>query len=319
MKMMHKGRRKCLQQGPRWMIAVVFSLFILPGCGSGGTNETSSTETATNGTIHISVDESFKPVIDSQIKVYQASYPDAHIIAEYKSEAECLKDLSSDSTRMIIVTRGLTKEESRLFESKLSYQPQFGVLAYDAVALVLNKNNKDSVFTVADLREIISGNTAYNYKVVMDGVSATSTVRYAIDSILKGKPLGKNVEAAHSSPEVIDFVARTPNSIGMIGVSWVGDSDDPEQLNFLSKVKIGSVQCDYCEGQPYTKPYQANIATARYPLTRGLFYIMKENYSGLGRGFTNFMIYERGQLIFKRAYLLPARMSFEVRQVKMSQ
>jgi phosphate transport system substrate-binding protein len=318
MKMMNKRMRRGLQAGRGWLMAVVVGLFILPGCG-GDASKGSEQETATNGTIRISVDESFKPVIDSQIKVYQASFPDAHIIAEYKSEADCLKDLSSDSTRMVIVTRGLTKDETQLFESKLQYPPAFGVLAYDAVALILNKSNKDSVFTVNDLREILSGNTAYNYKVVMDGVTATSTVRYAIDSILKGKPLGKNVEAARSSPEVIEFVSRNPNSIGMIGVSWVGDSDDPEQLSFLNKVKIGSVQCDYCEDQPFTKPYQANIATGRYPLTRGLFYILKENYAGLGRGFTNFMVYERGQLIFKRAYLLPARMSFEVRKVNMSE
>lgn len=30
-------------------------------------------ETPTSGTIHISVDESFKPVIDSQLKVFESS------------------------------------------------------------------------------------------------------------------------------------------------------------------------------------------------------------------------------------------------------
>ena len=68
----------------------------------------------------------------------------------------------------------------------------------------------------------------------------------------------------------------------------------------------------------YTKPYQANIATRRYPMVRGLYYILKENYDGLGSGFSNFLIYERGQLIFKRAYLFPARMSFEVRPTKIN-
>ena len=36
-------------------------------------------------------------------------------------------------------------------------------------------------------------------------------------------------------------------------------------------------------------------------------------YKGLGSGFVNFLIYERGQLIFRRAYLWPAKMSFEIR------
>ena len=166
---------------------------------------------------------------------------------------------------------------------------------------------------------MLSGNTSYKYKIVMDGVNATSTVRYAIDSILRGKPLGKNVEAAQSSPGVIEYVSKNPNAIGMIGVSWVGNQDDSAQLSFLNKIKIASIRCDLCPGEPYTKPYQANLATGRYPFRRGLYYILKENFGGLGNGFMNFMVFERGQLIFKRAYLLPARMSFEVREAAISQ
>jgi phosphate transport system substrate-binding protein len=38
---------------------------------------------------------------------------------------------------------------------------------------------------------------------------------------------------------------------------------------------------------------------------------MKENYLGLGTGFKNFMMLERGQLIFRRAFLAPAKMDFK--------
>ncbi len=286
---------------------------VLGACGNN--NPQLVQEDATHGTIRVSVDESFKPVIDSQIKVYQASYPDAHIIAEYKPEAECLKDLTNDSVRMVIVTRGLSQDEADGLKSKLSFAPQFGILAFDAVALITNKAAKDSLFSVDDIREMLSGNTAYNYKIVMDGNKATSTVRYAIDSILKGKTLSSKLEAAKSSPGVIDYVSKDPNSIGMIGVSWIGDRDDSTQLNFLKKVRIAAIRCDNCAGQPYTKPYQANLATSRYALRRGLYYILKENYSGVGSGLMNFMVFERGQLIFKSAYLLPARMNFDVRKV----
>jgi phosphate transport system substrate-binding protein len=57
------------------------------------------------------VDESFAPIIDEQIKVFMSQNPKAKIIPHYKPEAECLKDLLSDSTRMVIVTRGLTATE----------------------------------------------------------------------------------------------------------------------------------------------------------------------------------------------------------------
>jgi phosphate transport system substrate-binding protein len=56
----------------------------------------------------------------------------------------------------------------------------------------------------------------------------------------------------------------------------------------------------------------------RYPLVRGLYYILKENYDGLGGGFANFLIYEKGQLIFRRAYLGPAKMNFSIRSATMN-
>ena len=75
-------------------------------------------DTPKRGAIYISVDESFKPVIEEQIKVYQSSNPDAHIIATYKPEAACLKDLMYDSVRMIITTRGLTLDEEKFSPAK---------------------------------------------------------------------------------------------------------------------------------------------------------------------------------------------------------
>jgi phosphate transport system substrate-binding protein len=86
----------------------------------------------------------------------------------------------------------------------------------------------------------------------------------------------------------------------------------------LKKVKIAYVSCVVCDDEPFVKPMQASILTRRYPLVRGLYYILKENYSGLGTGFVNFLNQERGQLIFKRAYL-GTRMDFGVRKVQINQ
>lgn len=284
------------------------------GCAQPGAD---TRDTTTSGTINISVDESFKPIIDSQIKVFEAAYPNAKIIAHYKPEAECLRDLAADSTRMIIVTRSLTTEEEQFYKDSIGYVPIMGLLANDAVTVIVNRQSPDSIFSMNDLKGILSGNGTSKLRPVMDGLSATSTVRFAIDSILRGQPPGKNVTAAKSSQGVIDYVSENKDAIGFIGVSWIGDKEDVKQLSFLQKVNIASIQCTICTRETYVKPYQANIALGRYPMVRGLHYILKENFDGLGSGFANFMEHERGQLIFKRAYLWPARMSFSVRDVQM--
>ncbi len=290
----------------------VLSVMVLSNCNDGA-RKSPPGDTASSGTIHISVDESFKPVIDSQIKVFEASYPKARIIAHYKPEAECLKDLLVDSIRMVIITRGLLPVEEQRLKDTLRFIPVQGKIAYDAVAMVVNKASKDSILDMTDVRSILKGTSGLPLRPVMDGLTATSTVRYAIDSILGGQSLGANVTAATSSQGVIEYVANHKDAVGFVGVSWIGNPEDATQLSFQEKVTIASLRCSICPEETYVKPFQANIATLRYPLVRGLHYILKENYEGLGSGLANFLIYERGQLIFRRAYLWPARMRFEVR------
>ena len=266
------------------------------------------------GTIHISVDESFKPVIDSEIQVFEALHPQAKIIAEYKPEAECFKDLMKDSTRMIIVTRGLTPQEEKYYKDKNSFSPTWSRVANDAIALIVNKDAPDSVFLMSQIRGILDGSTGDKQLAVFDGLQETSTVRYAVDSILKGHPLDpKKVFAEKNSDGVLNYVAQHKDVIGFIGVSWIGNPEDTAQQTFLTKVRIAAVQCMICPEMTFVKPYQANIMLKRYPFVRGLYYIIKENYDGLGSGFATFMEYERGQLIFRRAYLGPAKMNFSIR------
>jgi len=297
------------------MVIPVLGFFVvmIGGCGSGDKNYVA--ETMQSGTIYISVDETFRPIIDSEIKVFIAQNPEAHIIAHYKPEAECIKDLLYDSIRMVIVTRGLSEEEVKFFSDTLGYAPSSGKIASDAIAVLVNNGSKDSIFSVSEIRGMLSGSSGYNYKLVMDGNKATSTVRFMIDSVLKGQPFSANVQAAATSEGVIDYVANNVDAIGFVGVSWIGNPEDTTQLSFLNKVKIANLQCRGCEEEVYVKPYQANIVLNRYPMVRGLYYILKENYAGLGKGFTSFLNNQKGQLIFKRAYLAPAKMSLQVRQI----
>jgi phosphate transport system substrate-binding protein len=266
------------------------------------------------------VDESFKPVIEEQIRVFERSFPQAHIIADYKTEADCFKDLYNDtSNRMVIVTRGLKDEEDVYFLDTLKFYPHWDNIANDAITVIVNSKSNDTLFTLERLRNQLSGKTNREQKIVFDGLNATSTVRFVMDSILKGEKFDTSVvQAVKTSQQVIDYVSKTENAVGFVGISWVGNPEDSAQVKMLNKVKIAYVNCLVCDDKPYVKPMQASILTRRYPLVRGLYYILKENYNGLGSGFVNFLNQERGQLIFRRAYL-GTRMDFGVRRVRINQ
>lgn len=289
------------------IVCGLLGLSLLWGACQQPQNEHVITDTPSNGTIHISVDESFQPVIEQEIKVYESSYPNAHIIAKYEPEVDCFKDLMSDSTRMIIVARGLNKQEDSFYLNKLGFKPLFGIMAFDGVAIIVNQNNPDSVFTLKDLKAILSGQK--NIPVVMDGTNATSTVRYLQDTILHGAPFGKNVMATGGSDSVVSVIKQRNDAIGFVGISWVGNPNEPKQVANLKKIRLGLVECTACgEKDVFVKPSQASITYGQYPLTRPIYYILKENAVALGTGFKNFMTLERGQLIFRSGGLAPAKM-----------
>src|ERR1700733_194240 len=75
-------------------------------------------DTLSKGVIDISVDETYQPVIDEELKVFDSSYPDAKITIHYKPEAECFKDYFDGKARIILVTRQLSNSEKELCEQK---------------------------------------------------------------------------------------------------------------------------------------------------------------------------------------------------------
>ena len=299
-------------------LVVVSLLLLLAGCKSFKEQEDELPDNKNKGTINVSADESFKPVIDEMVKVYESQNPNATIKVQYKPEAECLKDMLTDSIRMIIATRHYNEDEKTLMLDSMKVSPRSMVIARDGIAVVVHPSAPDSLFRMTDIREILTGRFKKNLIPVFDGLKATSTVRFIIDSVLRGDTLTSRAMAARSSEAVLDYVAKNPNAVGFIGVSWIGNPEDTSQLSFLKKIRVANVECTDIPGA-FVKAYQANIYIKRYPMVRDLVYILKENYKGLGTGFANFMSGEIGQLIFKRAYLAPAQKRFGIRPVKLNE
>ncbi len=269
---------------------------------------------AENGTTTICVDETYKPIIEEQAYVFGNRFPNAKLIIEYKAEDKCWEDLDNDSIDMIITTKKLNTQELEFFKKKYGYYYQQDKLAYDAIAIIVNKAIKDTVFSLQKVEELLQGKVYQDKFLVVDGQSATSTYRYLKDSILRGKPFGKSIRGVSGSQEVIDLVSNNPKYIGFIGLSWIGNPDNPKHLEYQKKVNLINVQSKINK-DIFAKPTADNIITGKYPYYRQLTYVNKKNYTTVSSGFINFMQYERGQLIFKRAYLVPAKMNFEIRQI----
>jgi phosphate transport system substrate-binding protein len=272
---------------------------------------TKPTDTLGKGVIDISVDETFQPVIEDQIKVFDSSFPEAKVNVHYKSETECIKDYFDNKARIILVTRQFTKEEKDVCAQKKVYVTSLP-LAREGIAVVLNKASNDTLIDMAMLKGILMGTYSKKYTVVFDN-QASSTVRYITDSVLRGAKLGGNVFAAKGNKDVVDYVAKNPDAIGFVGLGFVSDNNDPNNTGtFIKDVKVASIKNE--KTGEFLQPYQAYIALRSYPLTRTLYYINSESYAGLGTGFANFLGNQRGQLIFFHDHFFPVRSEMVIRE-----
>ncbi len=284
------------------------------------------TDTLTEGVIPVTIDETLKPILEQEITVFESVYPKAGIVPIFTSELNAVDLLLKDSVRLAVTTRPLSEKEFAYLKSK-KFQPRSFKIATDGIALIVNKNNRDTLITVDQFRKILTGNVTRwsdifpgsglgKITLVFDNPNS-STVRYAIDSICGGAPLSGELSAQNNNQEVIKYVSENPDAIGVVGVNWISNAQDSTNLSFQSSIQVMSVSnAKVATDENSYKPFQAYLFYGYYPLIRNIYVILNDPRSSLPTGFTSFLSGEKGQRIILKSGLLPATQTIRIVNIK---
>lgn len=302
---------------------MAIAIALLAACGNPAPKHT---DDLTSGKINISVDENYQFLADSQVSTFMSLNKEAVITSRYTDEPTAFADLLKDSARVIMVSRDLNAYEKSYFDS-IKITPKTSLIAYDAVAFIVNKNNIDTNLTVGHLDRIFKGSASQwsdlnaksklgDIQVVFDS-KQSSNARFLMEKF-GVKQFPANCQASNSNPNVIKYVQEHPNAIGVIGVSWISDRDDSTSMNFLKDIKVVNLAAatDTSFNHEFFPPLAGHLALKEYPLSREVYLIKREPYNGLGTGFVNFCYYDKGQRIIKLMGLLPANIKAQVIRVK---
>lgn len=293
------------------MVAVIVSCNYDPKAGL-------NKETPTRGNIKIGVDESFFLLSEAELYTFQSIYEFAHIKPVYKPEIDIWNDFLNDSFKTIITSRKLSTDEIEYFKSRNIY-PNTVLIAYDGISFILNKSNKDSVIGYNEIKGLFTGDISKwsqltpnsnmgNIKVVFDN-NKSSTVRYIREKFGIKDSLPKHCYAVNNNEEVINYVEKNKNAIGVVGVNWISDKHDSITRGFLNRIKVAAITSEIDpEGLDHYKPYQGFIAEKSYPFIREVYIINRESFSGLGSGFVQFISADKGQRIILKLGMVPATM-----------
>jgi phosphate transport system substrate-binding protein len=304
-------------------VLVIGLLLVITSCNSGGKKILN--ETPTRGDIKISVDESFQPLIDTEVFTFTHLYNNAKIEPVYKPEYDVIDDFMNDSVKVMVTSKKLSDYQVQYLRDTLVIA-RTTTYAYDALALITNKQNKDTLLKYNNIRDIFLGkiNTwkeinpksqLTDIRVIFDN-NKSGNIRYFKELFDIKETLPENFFAVNNNSEVIDFVSRNPDALGIISVNWISDKDDSLSMNFIRKINVVAISQQYINDGSYYRPYQGSIYDKSYPFVREIYLISRETFAGLGSGFINWACAEQGQRIVLKSGLVPATMPIRLVQIK---
>lgn len=194
-----------------------------------------------------------------------------------------------DGTTDIAMASRKIKLDERLKLQQAGKTAVEKVIAWDALAVVVNPKNGVSQLTRQQLEDIFTGKIT-NWKqvggadlkiVVYSRETSSGTYEFFKEHVLKNKNYMTSVLSMPATGAIIESVSQTPGAIGYVGLSYINSS-----------VKALKVSYD---GKTYVTPNYANAKNRSYPVVRPLyFYYIAPNEKNV-KPFIDYVLSAEGQ------------------------
>lgn len=284
------------------LVLTLSLVFIVYSCQQGKRSETTRI-----GKQLCYSDESFRPLMETASYTFSGVFPEAELVFNYVPETKAMNAFSSGKVRTIFVSRDFTKDEKKKLLTQ-HIEMSSTLLARDAIAFIINKQNTDSLLSQADILAILTGKMTHwksskkPIELVFDQVQS-SNFNYLLQK-LGIDSYANQVHAAKSTAEMIRYVQEYPNAIGVLGYNYISDLDDKVVRNRLLSFRVVGIGDN--QGQ-FWRPNRATIIEKKYPFIREIWGITSSSPNRISSGYINFLNSQQGQLLMEKCELGPGK------------
>jgi phosphate transport system substrate-binding protein len=209
--------------------------------------------------------------------------------------------LADGTTDIAMASRDLkTDEKLKFTEAKKDIQQI--TIAFDALSVIVNPENKVMQLTREQLEKIYTGEIT-NWKdvgganekiVAYSRESSSGTYEFFKDHVLSKKNYATTVLSMPATGAIVQSVSQTKGAIGYVGLAY-------------ESIGVKSLSVSYDQGKTYVVPSVSAAKDKSYPISRPLYYMYEIGAASKVKAFIDFALSDEGQKIVAEIGYVPLK------------
>lgn len=240
---------------------------------------------------------------------YQKVAPNVTVEVAGGGSGVGIRDLIQGVIAIANASRDMETAEKEQAKHNTGKEPIEWIVAYDALAVYVNKNNPVDTLTFQDLAGIygeggtIDGWSQLGVDLKTSGANdeivrvsrqnSSGTYAYFREHVLNKKDFKMGSKDMSGSKDVVELVTKTAGAIGYSGMGYLTDG--------VKFVKIAAAK-----GEPGVLPSLENVLAKKYPLARSLNMYTLGQPEAHVKAYIDWILSPAGQQVVKQAGYIPA-------------
>ncbi|MCX6233692.1 MAG: phosphate ABC transporter substrate-binding protein [Bacteroidetes bacterium] len=241
------------------------------------------------------------PLSQKEAEVYMQKNPGSSISVVGGGSGVGLAALLSGTTDIAQSSRKMKLDEKiKLQDAGKAFKEV--IIAYDALAVVVNPANKVNQLTREQLEDIFTGKVT-NWKevggddmkiIAYSRESSSGTFEFFKEHVLNKKNFATTALLMPATGAIVQSVSQTAGAIGYIGLAYINKD-------------VKALKVSYDQGKTYVAPAVETAKNKTYPITRPLYYYYLTSIEKTVKPYVDFILSADGQKIVHEEGYVPIK------------
>ena len=241
------------------------------------------------------------PLTQKESEVFMKKYPGSSLMVTGGGSGVGLAALQNGTTDIAQTSRKIKMDEKMKMQDA-GMNPVETIIAYDALAVIVNPSNKINQLTREELEIIYTGKVT-NWKdvggddlqiVLYSRESSSGTFEFFKEHVMNKKNFAPSALLMPATGAIVQSVSQTKGAIGYIGLAYVEPT-------------VKAIKVSYDKGATYVSPSVENAMNKTYPITRPLYYYYLNTTQKAIKPYLDFILSPEGQSIVKEIGYIPVK------------